>query len=139
METISLQGAEALGVLQALTAMESYEEPVEVTEDGVTQTKMVKRRYKYSGSTRMKVAKNIAALKAVGQAVYDARNDLIRSFGGDTVPPERVSEFVLEEQKLLGVKHDVSMHKLTMDDLQLEENDLPATVLTNLLPLIGEE
>lgn len=97
-----------------------------------------RKPYRIAGPVRMAMAKNIARLAEVVGAYQKARNALIyeHADGGNAVKPDKITIFEKANQDLLDTEHDVNLIRFREELLQLDDNEVPVSVLAALMPIM---
>ncbi len=122
----------------ALHALEGREKAIETKG----QMQVIVKPFKFSGRTRLKIARNLRAVDAAFADYDAARVGLVRELaaeGEDKVAEGKLAEFSHRHEELLKEKSDVVLTPLVESDLNLDDNDIPHGALAALLDhLIGE-
>lgn len=128
---LSIQAASNLA--SGLRALDGYQK---LTSDG----KPVTEYFKLDGDVRLNIAIGLNRLDSVLAVFNKARQDVVRSFAGDTgqIPPEKMAEFVAAEQSMLAAEQDIDLGTIPKAALRLEENPIPGTVLSLIVPLLAD-
>jgi hypothetical protein len=120
---------------QALTALDGV--PTPITVEGKTQVYL--KNYEFSGSTRFKIGKNLSVLRPLAEVVEKSIDAVIRQYAvpkeGTTdkmIPQEKVAEYNAERETILDIETEVAITKLTEEDLKLDVNAIPGSVLSIL-------
>lgn len=132
-EQVTLTYEEAANILPALSALDSY-------EDIDNQQKMVKRFYKFSGSVRLAIAKDITALRNVLLVFRDAHNAKIQELtGGDVGNKEKQDSVAAavnaSDNEMSKHKQPIELDKIKIEDLGLDppnNNPIPPSVIAGL-------
>jgi hypothetical protein len=125
----------ALTLRAALPALDGLDKAVEVNG----KTALVKKPFKFSGKTRLKIARNLRACEQVFLDYDAARAGLVRELadGGESVPAEKLSQFHQQHAALLQEPQEVALTPLREEDLNLDDNEIPhavvAVILTHLI------
>jgi len=141
-EPIAIKSGDIANVLQALQALDGYQEPV--------GSQIVIRPYKIKGPTRMRMAKWLKSIADAAKLVNDERSKLIKLYckgkgpdGKDLerVPPESMLEFTDDMQNMMDEPHEFPHAKISVKDIlgENDENAIPITVLTALSPIINDD
>ncbi len=126
----------AIVLRHALQALEGREKAVETKG----HTQVILTPFKFSGKTRLKIARALRALEMAFEEYDAARIGLVRELAGgeDKVPEGKLPEFNHRHEELLRETTDVPLTPFTEAELNLDENDLPhgalAVLLEHLLP-----
>ena len=122
---------QAIGVMRALGQLDRYEVQ---DKDG----KAVSIPYKFSGALRYLIASDLDLATTAARQYQTAVNALVMqiSGGGNKVPDELLPKFNEENNKLLAAPAGVILRKIKLDDLKLDENPIPVSVLSVLMPII---
>lgn len=128
-------------ILDASSAVKALDVYERVVREGGTE-RVVREPYRFGGATRMTLARTQAALQAHSDAFDKAHNALIRELanGQDHIPADAAGSkqmFVEEIGKLLASEHPIEIAQLSEADLKLDDNPIPPSVLTALLPLLA--
>jgi hypothetical protein len=118
----------------ALAALDGLDQAVEVRG----QAQIIKQPFKYSGRTRLKIARNLRAVEAAFEDYDAARVGLVREIAGgaDQVPAGKVPEFTKRLQDLLNEECEVALTPLTEPELNLDDNEIPHGALAVLLEYV---
>lgn len=121
----------------ALVALDGYDK---IVKDGEKE-RAVRELYKLGGGLRLLIAKNINALAKEIETFQRARNELVLECanGEEKVPPEKRAGFIREERALLDVEYDLEIVPIKSNELKLDQNPIPASVLADLGPLLDEK
>lgn len=123
-------------VRAALNALEGREK---IAEDK-GQGRVVVKPYKFSGKTRLKIARNLRAVESAFQEYDAARIGLVRELaeGEDKVPEARLAEFNRRHEELLNEEpaEAPAFVKLEEGELNLDDNDIPHGALAVLLEFL---
>ena len=94
--------------------------------------------YKLSGSVRLTIALDLAEYRRIATAYTAARQGLIAQYanGSGVVPPEQVGAFNAEDRRILNLTSDVKYGRIKLSNLRVEENPIPATVLSLIVPIL---
>lgn len=123
---------QAIDVRAALLALDNYQAQ---DKDG----RAIALPYKFSGPTRMAIARNLARANEAYQALQTANNALVAQFSGGAqqVPADKMSAYTTEINKVLQGPADVgAMVKISEADLDLATNPIPGSVLAALVPIL---
>jgi len=137
-EPIKLKVSDLLALQQGLAAFDGQQK---VVPQGDAPAKVVLVPYELSGKTRWIIAQNLAALQPQVKAADDARNALVKQIGGEAgtiaaVDSAKVSKFTAAYNEILAQPLTVELTKVKLEDLKLDANPLPPTLLSSLNPII---
>jgi hypothetical protein len=96
--------------------------------------------YKFGGKARLSLARWLAAVKAANDALGRTHDGLVRQFaapGATEVSKERKQEFSDEWDKVLDDTTAFELPKIAVEDLNVEENLLPVSVLAVISPILA--
>lgn len=127
----------ALSLRAGLTALDGYNK---IIKNGENESTAVVP-FKLSGVMRMTIARNISRLEQPLADYNKARNEVIKSLAGpdgNAVPPEKLAEFLAQDVGMRKQETELSLTKLKVADLNLDDNPIPGSVLAMLLDLVGE-
>ena len=121
----------ALILRAALPALDGLDKAVDVNG----KTTLVKKPFKFSGKTRLKIARNLRACEQVFLDYDAARTGLVRELadGGESVPTEKLSQFHGQHAALLQEPQEVALTPLREEDLNLDDNEIPHVVVAVML------
>ena len=125
----------ALSISSGLHSLDGYER---IAKDGERE-KVIKEFYKLGGGLRMSIAKNLNILGSIQSAYQKARDDILRSMAdrNGEVPRTKLAEFTAEERKLLDAEHNVDLCQIDEEELRLDINPIPASVLSLIHPILN--
>jgi hypothetical protein len=103
--------------------------------------KLVRMPYEFAGPTRWAIAYNLTIVRNQVQVQNAAKADIVRAIanGGSRIEPtdtESMARFSAEYQKLIDTEITVELMRIPLDELQLDKNAIPPTVLSALAPMI---
>lgn len=120
-------------LLEAYAALDGQQIPVQTSDKN---TRIILQPYNFSGSVRIKIAKNIfnlkLALEPINSALREAGKAAHANSDG-TIPTEFVAGYLVARDEILRELNEVNLVELTASDLNLDENKIPATLLSVLL------
>lgn len=124
----------ALTIAAGLRGLDGYDR---IAKDGERE-RIVREFYKLGGGLRLSIAKNLNKLDAVQGAYQKASADLMASMidGKGEVPPARKAELAKEDRKMLEAEQDIDLVMIKEDELKLDQNPIPATMLSLIQPLL---
>jgi hypothetical protein len=98
-------------------------------------------KFENSGTTNYRIARNLRALQAVGEAVEAARKKILLDLApGGTIAdgtPDKVRYIEAWDATLRGpIGDDVKLFKLSFADLKVGENNINPTTLAALEPIL---
>lgn len=122
---------QTIGVATALKQIDTYQAK---DKDG----KVYAAPYNFGGTTRMAIAVNINRGDFELKNYQIAVNGLIAqmSGGASQVPPEKMQDFLAETTKLGNGPASVVLVRIKEADLKLDENPIPGSLLSLLVPII---
>jgi hypothetical protein len=95
-------------------------------------------QYKFSGPTLLKLARNLHALRQPALDVQDVigrrHRDIINGY--EKPPLDMVRAFEEEITIMLKQAEDYKLITLTEDELNLNENSIPPSVLAGIIPIL---
>jgi hypothetical protein len=91
--------------------------------------------YDFSGATRIAIAHDITALKGSIQNVQDAWKAYLKGAGISDETKETPEQHA-EVAKIQNAPAEVSIIKISVDDLKLDANAIPPTAISALKPVI---
>lgn len=138
---MNLKTRHAIELYSALNALDGYFKPV---KDGDRECGKINVPYKFSGSLRRIIFRNIAKLKIEIEAYNAASQAMFKEVAGER---DSLDEKNPEEAKLLAVYRSrvnvladeeisVDLQRITEDALALDDNAIPGSVLAALDPII---
>lgn len=94
--------------------------------------------FKFTGNVRVAVAANLDAGSRVQTILQSANTSLIAEIasGAGKVPDEKVGEYNVALRKILEAPCRCSFIKIKLDDLKIDDNPIPVTVLGAIWPII---
>ena len=94
--------------------------------------------YKFSGSLRLTIALDLAEYRRIAAAYSVVRQALIVQYsnGSGNVPSDQIAAFNTEDRRVLDSPSDVKYGRIKRDDLKIEDNPIPASVLSLILPIV---
>lgn len=97
-----------------------------------------KIQYKFTGPTLLKLARNIHALRQCALDVQDVigrrHRDIINGY--EKPPLDIVKSFEEEVTIMMKTAEDYKLLPLTEDELNLNENAIPPSVLAGIIPIL---
>lgn len=122
---------QALNVTAGLDQLGSYDG---VDKDG----KPTKTYYKFSGDLRILIAVNLDIGRAIQARFAAARNAVVMqiSEGSGRVSDEKTPALNIEVAKLMAAPSLAGFHRIKAADLKLDENPIPAPVLSLIVPIL---
>ena len=125
----------AINIHAGLKQLDSYERAI---KDGERE-RVVREFYKFGGGMRLLIAKNLNRLDIVVSTFQAARDGLVYEFSSDgkaEVLPEKMAAFGKAVRDLMIVEEEVELTRIKSDELKLDENPVPASTLSLLLPIL---
>ena len=125
----------AISIHAGLKLLDSYER---VIKDGERE-RVVSEFYKFGGGLRLLIAKNLNHLDVVVSTFQKARDGLVYEFSVDgkaEVPSEKMAAFGKAVRDLMDTEEEIELSKIKGDELKLDENPVPASTLSLLLPIL---
>lgn len=121
----------------ALMALDGYDK---IIKDGERE-RAVRELYKLGGGLRLLIAKNVNLLDKEIDTFQRARNALVLecASGQEKVPPEKMASFIKQERELLDAETEIDVVPIKSDELKLDQNPIPASVLAQLGTLLTDE
>jgi len=126
-----MNNIQLLSFKSALEALSIFQKEI----DG----RVVSLPYQFNGNTRMKIAKNINALISLDNFIQNTHREIVK----ETCPEKGIIETQEQADKIdqhmnqiLLKESDISLNRLTEQELFLDRNPIPSNVLAALLPLI---
>ncbi|HVU38086.1 MAG TPA: hypothetical protein VHC95_07105 [Opitutales bacterium] len=119
----------------ALNALDGREKTVEVKG----QTSVIVKPFKFSGKTRLKIARNLRAVEGAFQDYDTARIGLVRENAKpeeDRVADDKLAQFNKQHEELLESTAEVTLDPLAEGDLNLDDNEIPHGALAVLLEFL---
>lgn len=117
-----------------LAALDGYQK---IIKDGERE-RVAQELYKLGGGLRLSIAKNKNKIEQILTAFQKARNDLVYQYGNGSasVPDDKAEAFSRDERPMLEMEHDIDISAIDVDQLKLDENPIPGTVLSALMPIL---
>ena len=117
-----------------LLALDGLEQAVEIRG----QHQLIKKPFKFSGKTRLKIARNLRAMEAAFHDYDAARMGLVRELAGgeDQVPEALLPRFHGLHYDLLNEKVSVESTPLEEAELNLDENEIPSRIVAVILEFL---
>ncbi|HEY1791567.1 MAG TPA: hypothetical protein VGG34_01500 [Opitutaceae bacterium] len=127
-DNIKLNFVQQTGVLQALQGLDG------TARLDKENTKVVVG-FDFAGSTRIAIMKDITALQAGLQTVREAEAHYMKGHGIAEVKSATPEQLAAMDE-IANTPSDVTLIKFSTDDLRLDSNAIPGSVLAALAPLI---
>jgi hypothetical protein len=143
-----LSVAQALSILQAMRGLDGH--VVTVKQNGV-DTQVVQPWDFGSGSFRLRIAKNIAALGQVEQDLETTRQGIVRELlksvpDVDGKRPTNIpdgspqyDELQRQYREALNAGAAVTLFRVKASELKLDRNEIPITVLSAMEPILDDD
>lgn len=133
-----------LGLHQALSGLGEgiTEKVVEVMNGGKVTNRVIQMPYRL-GTARLSIAVNLNAMEPVVKHFNDERRKLFEQFAGKGVTQmdeksPSAKKFVKASEELLDTETGVDLVMLTAADLHLDENEIPGTLISALVPILSD-
>jgi len=135
-ESIDMTNAQARELFIALSNLDGYDR---VVKDGASE-KVAKTPYQFGGGFRLAVGRNLAAAKSVVDPFDTAQKALFLQYanGADKLSGDAQVKFSTELDKLLAAHVRLELVKFKSDELKLNDNPIPGTVIQGLQPILVE-
>lgn len=140
---IKFTAARSKALLTALVALDGADK---IAQLGNGLHQVVKRPYKFAAKTRMAIARNIVPLNEARLAFDKAHNAIIEAAAGegqraiDPTDRAKVAEVNKQYDDLLAAETEFpTLRKLKASELNIEENELPQSVIADLMPLLDDD
>lgn len=131
--------AQLYALLAAHQALDGHEKIVRDAQG----ERAVTTPYTLGGLTRLALAQNISAIEGVVRGFEKVRKDLIRQHAGETGSFDETDEGRAalarcnrEVATILEQEREVSLARIKSEDLRLDQNPIPGTVLSGLMPIL---
>jgi hypothetical protein len=115
---------------------------IDLADAHISLEQSSERTFKFSGKTRYKIAKNTRILRGVSQDISKKRDEFIFKHSPtgkiEQGTPERTA-FTEEYSAYLDESVDVNVLTYNLDELDLDTNQIPNSVLPGLLDLVLEQ
>jgi hypothetical protein len=140
---ITIRNSDIPAAFKALQALDGAPSVVEIdTEDGKKRSMLHTTPYVFGGKARFQIAKWLIAIKTTAEALTKTHDGLVKQYA-EPAKPDQVTEANMPawREEWLKVQDDVSgfdLHPIKLDELKVEDNRIPSTVLAALLPLLAE-
>lgn len=121
--------AKLLSLQGALSNLDFYEK--------IVGDKVVKELYTLGGAMRFRIARNMNKIEPEITAFHKARNALVTQYSNGDGKVD-MTAFALAERDLLDSQIELDLILFKEDDLALDTNPIPGTVLWGLMPIIGD-
>lgn len=136
-ESLSLTLREIINLNAALVALDGY---IRIIKDDKGE-KAVTVPYIFGGRTRSKLSQMFVLTKRFADGYVKTRDDIIKEIsGGDRINEndhENVKKFNIESNKALDCNIMVEgIMFISFDDLKLDDNPIPGSILAALAPII---
>ena len=138
-EQIKLKASDCPELLASLNALDGSERVVDQGKEA--PAKVVRLSYDFAGKTRFAISRNIAALKATVQVLDDTRTMLIKQAAGGAMEiksdeKDKQAAFLKLWSDALAQPVMLDLQRLKEEDLKLDANPIPGTVLAGLTPIL---
>lgn len=98
--------------------------------------KLIILSYNFSGSTRLKIAKNIRTLARLLTDIEFFRKNLLNKYENISSNSIEAVQIEQEFQAVLLQESSIKLETFTLEELALDENPIPANTLAILLDLV---
>ena len=122
---------ECLATLNGLQALDHY--------DTVEAGKPVAKQYKLAGSVRFTLAMNLAELQKVMDATQKARQGILNEISDGVMPAAgspKYQPYIDAFQAVLDRPCEVKLATIKVQDLNLDQNEVPFGVLAQIRPIL---
>lgn len=146
-QVIALAGDQALGMPGALPQLEGQPQPIAQGKDGDGKElppRILIKPYEFSGKVRWAISKNLLALQEQVKAFEMTRVLLVKEAAGgaEKIPDEdhaAISKFTAKLNAIMDDEVKLELTRLSQDDLKLDVNQIPFSVLTALAPILADK
>lgn len=123
-------------VAEGLSHLDGYDK---LAKDGAREF-IVKEFYKFKKGLRALIADDISKLRPALRDLGDKNNDLIREYaeGTEKVLDKNLIEFTAAQRKLLDSPSGVAPAHIKLDEMDLDANPIPASVLSLIDPILDK-
>lgn len=141
-QPITILNAHIPTLLQALTALDGRKEVVVIDgADGKEKRALTTIPYVFTGRARLTAGQWIAAIRGQAEILNKAHDDTVRQYATAETPnvvaPENDAKFHAVMAAMDATPFEVSLPKIAYDDLNVEENKIPVTVIGVLVPILA--
>lgn len=136
---MKLRSEQWLNIRQALLALDQpYEKLI---EEGRSK-KIMNARFEFSKAFRIKLGGMLHQLQGLSDSVQREQDNLLRKYGGVVegefrVQPEKWPDWNEEKRELLDAEVSLDLDEIGEDDLKLDANPIPVSVLALLQPVMA--
>lgn len=125
---------EAQKISLGLSGLDGYDR---VARDGERE-RVVREFYKLGGGLRLLIGINQNKLDAVLSVYNKERSRIIvgLSGGGNELPKAKEGEFFERHNELLQAEQEIELKAININELRLDDNPIPASVLAMLMPIL---
>lgn len=124
---------QTLTIVNGLSQLDGYDD---VCTDGAIQ-KTCKRPYKFGGGVRWTIASDISVAKSVQTTWETVKNGLITQYSDNgKVPDANLPKLNAELTSALSKPSNIVLARLKRDELKLDENPIPASILALIIPIV---
>lgn len=140
-EAFKLKLSEAQQLAQAIAALDNS--PEKIVKQGEGQPdKVVRLAYDISGTARLALFRNLRELNSQLDDFDKTRIATVKKIWGERTPDKDKDEaefarFQKEFGVLLDTPIEVKLTRIKTDDLRLDQNPIPLTVLSALTPILN--
>jgi hypothetical protein len=131
-KVLKLTGEQMMILVNGLTALDGYDR---IIKDGAIE-KTGHESYKLGCGLRLLIGRDLTALRAAMQPIYDAQRALLFEKSNNTgeVKPDSPEEkqFNMESFKIMLSTAEIELYPIPTKELKLDENPIPGSVLSSL-------
>lgn len=136
-ETVKVTTYDQAAVIRAaLGALDGYQKDV---PQGTDQPhKVIFVYYEFSGKTRLAISRDLAALDAAIKPYEETRKAIVAAYdlNNPKVSPENTAKGNKEWEDAKKPALSATLEVIPSDDLKLDTNQIPNTILEQLLPIL---
>lgn len=142
MKTKNVSNRVVNDIIQALKAIDNYQEAVESPKNGVV---LRPKMFQFEGGTRLALAKNVGIFREYEGDLRRRHDELVVSMnpveveGRIQVPEERMKDFAKAWSLILDEVREITFHEIDAAGLHGGRNTMPLAMLGYLYHLAGEE
>ena len=145
-ETITLRGRDVYYIRNALNALDGRPEAVSVKPPGrsESESQVILKPYTFSGRARYQISKWNVEVRRALESLDEARKKLVSQYadpthlvdGAEQGAPANVVLFDKDWAAVLSEPVQFSLSPIRFDDLRVDENLIPPSVLAVLDPIL---